>query len=203
MLNIIQEEVGELITNRYFYLELRNIFDKNPQLPRIHDFFWWIYKNHVYSALMGIRRLSDDDPDCNSLLKFLNIIWSNPTILSRQRYVSIFHGGGEYDEANSLFDKIVGEGKEHIEPKEVLKEIEILKKKNEKFEEFINRRVAHQDKRRVKKIPKTKDLDDLIAYLKELTIKYSILFDGLDRLNMGPSCHINWTDIFKIPWIQL
>ena len=203
VLTDIQTEVGELITNRYIYIEIRNIFDKNSKLSRVNDeLFWWIYRNHLYSALMSIRRLYDDDPDCNSLLKFLNIIWSNPTILSRQRYVGIFHGGGEYEEANSIFDKIVGKGKDHIDPKEVLKEIDILKDKKDKFEEFINKRVAHQDKRKVTKIPVTKDLDDFIKYLKELTIKYSMLFDGLDHLDIGPSIQANWTDIFKIPWIQ-
>lgn len=129
MLSIIQLEVGEFITNRYLYLGLRDIFDNNPNISRLHDFFWWIYRNHVYSALLSIRRLSDDDPDCNSLLKFLRIIWSNPTILSRNRYVVIFHGGGEYEEANSMFDKIVGKGKDHIDPKEVLNEIKTLEGK--------------------------------------------------------------------------
>lgn len=203
VLTDIQTEVGELITNRYIYIEIRNIFDKNSKLSRVNDeLFWWIYRNHLYSALMSIRRLYDDDPDCNSLLKFLNIILSNPTILSRQRYVGIFQGDGEYEEANSIFDKIVGKGKDHIDPKEVLKEIDIFKGKKDKFEEFINKRVAHQDKRKVTKIPVTKDLEDFIKYLKELTIKYSMLFDGLDHLDIEPSIQVNWTDIFKILWIQ-
>jgi len=198
-----QAEVGELITNRYIYIEIRNIFDKNQKLSRVNDqLFWWIYRNHLYSALMSIRRLYDDDPDSNSLLKLLKIILSNPTILSRQRYVGIFQGGGELEEANSMFDKIVGEGKDHIDPKEVLKEIDILKDKKDKFEEFINKRIAHQDKSKVTKIPVTQDLDDFIIYSKELTIKYSMLFDGLDHLDIEPFIQANWTDIFKISWIQ-
>lgn len=202
MLNVIKAEVEKLITNRYIYIEIRNIFDNNSQISRLHDFFWWIYRNHLNYALMSIRRLYDEHRDCDSLLRFLKIISSGPTILSREKYVDIFRGRGGEERANSMYDKIVGEGKDHIDPKEVEKEIEILREKKEKFEELIDKRFAHLDSGEVTRIPKTEDLEDILEYLKDLTIKYSILFDGLDHLEIGPSCSTNWTDIFKIPWIQ-
>lgn len=194
----------KIMESRFFFQKFIEIIENNAELPENNHFLVWIWENYLYSNSMGVRRLMDHDKRTNSLYNLLDEIKTNPEILSRKRYASLFEDTGFKNDdtlINSFFDKLVGEGKEHIQPDDVRDDIEILEKKYEKLRKYINMRIAHIDRSKLKKVPTIRDLDECIVWLEELFKKYYAIFYAGSYTSLVPIPQYPWKDIFKIPWI--
>lgn len=199
-----ENSVGELLENRKFFREFLNIIKSNSNLPENNHFLIWIWTNYIISALMGIRRLIDSHHKCISLINLLGEIKRSPYILSRIRFASLFNNtalSDDDDYINQCFDELVGENKEHIDPRDVQKDIQLLNKKYKRLKYYIDKRIAHTDKDKITKLPKIKDLDDCINYLEELVIKYSAIFHANQIDGLEPRLQYRWKNIFRIPWV--
>ena len=70
------------------------------------------------------------------------------------------------------------------------------------LEDFIDKRIAHYDKRKPKNMPSSmiEAIDELIDYLVALTKKYLLLLKGTARLSLVTNIG-DWQEIFREPWI--
>ena len=173
MIKEIDIYLTNIMESRFFFREFIEIIENNSELPANNHFLVWIWENYLYSNSMGVRRLMDHDKRTNSFYNLLDEIKENPEILSRKRYASLFQDTGFKDDhtyINLCFDRLVGVGNEHIQPDDIQKEIDMLVKKYEKLREYINKRIAHLDKGKVKKLPTVGDLDECIDLLEKLYI---------------------------------
>lgn len=209
--NLMFKEIDIYLTNmmasRFFFREFQKIIENNPKLSRSNHFIAWIWDNYLYSNSMGIRRLMDRRKNTISFYNLLMDFKKNSRMLSRKRYASLFKNTGfedDYNYINLCFEKLVGKGKEYIDPLEIQKDINvlILDEKYNRIEEYINKRIAHIDRSKIKKIPTIKDLDWCIDYLEKLYIKYYALFYAASYETLVPIPQYPWKNIFKIPWIQ-
>lgn len=203
ILKQIENAVSKLLANRFFFREFMSIMKTNPQLPENNYFIVWIWENYLYNAAIGVRRFVDKDTRSVSLYLLLMDIKENPEILSRERYTVLFKDSGfadDYNYINQCFDKLVGEGKDHIDPADVEGDIKRLIKITEVLRTYVNKTVAHFDKEKLKKLPKIKDLDDSIDLLVELVQKYFAIFHA-GSIDLQPVPQLPWKNIFKVPWI--
>jgi len=146
----------------------------------------------------------DRDSRSASLYILLKDIKENPEILSRERYTGLFKDTGfanDYFYINEQFDRLVGKGKNYIDPDDVDKDIQSLEKiRANELITYVNKTIAHLDKKKIEKVPRIKDLDDSIDLLEELVQKYyGIFYAG--GISLLPIPQIPWKDIFKISWI--
>jgi len=205
----ISNALTVLMLNRFFFREFYEIKENNPKLNVNNHFFNWIWENYIFSASMGVRRLADRNLRTNSLYVLLKEIKDNPEILSRERYVSKFvkDSGFSREEASMFFDDLVGEGKQHIDPIEVQRDIDILVEKYGKLRAYINKTIAHAERKAHAKIEKPEDLptigdlDDCIDYMEQLFKKYYAIFYQGAYTTLLPTIQYPWKDIFKCPWI--
>lgn len=205
----ISNALTVLMSNRFFFREFQKIRENNPKLNVNNHFFNWIWEDYIYSASMGVRRLVDRDPKTNSLYILLKEIKNNPEILSRERYISIFvmDSGFSREEASMFFDRLVGEGKQHVDPTRVQGDIDILFEKYGKLKNYINKIIAHAERKAQAKMEKPEDLptigdlDDCIDYLEKLLIEYYAIFYAGTYTTLLPTIQYPWKDIFKFPWI--
>lgn len=203
ILKQIENSVSKLLENRYFFREFMDIVEKNPNLPANNFFIVWIWENYLLNAATGVRRMVDKDKRSVSLYLLLKDIKENPKILSRERYTELFKDGGlakDYSYINGCFDKLVGKGKSHIDPKDVEKDIQLLLKiRADKLVTYVNKTIAHLDKNKIKKIPTIKDLDDSLGLFEKLVKKYYAIFHA-GGIKLLPIPQVPWKNIFEIPW---
>jgi len=201
----IENAVSKLLWNRYLFREFMDIVEKNPNLPANNFLIVWIWENYLLNAAIGVRRMVDRDNRSASLYLLLKGIKENPEILSRGRYTELFKDSGfanDYNYINGCFDRLVGKGKSYIDPEDVEKDIELLLKiRADKLVTYVDKTIAHLDKKKIKKIPTIKDLDDSIDLLEKLVQKYYPIFHAAS-IGLLPKEQVPWKNIFKIPWIS-
>ena len=203
ILKQIENSVSKLLENRFFFREFMSIVEANPQLPENNYFIVWIWENYLYNAAIGIRRFMDKDTKSVSLYLLLKDIKENPEILSRERYTALFKDTGfadDYNYINQCFDKLVGEGKDHIDPTDVEGDIKRLIERTEVLRTYVNKTIAHLDKEKLKKLPTIKNLDDSVDLLDELVQKYYAIFHA-GSIILQPVPQLPWKNIFKVPWL--
>ena len=103
------------------------------------------------------------------------------------------------------FDRICGANSgDRIDPTFVQGEITKIAEKTATLEEFVDKKVAHLDKKALTgnvASPTFKELDDCLDYLVELVRKYWLLFTG-SSASITPTIVDEWEKIFEVPWID-
>jgi hypothetical protein len=205
ILKQIENSVSKLLENRLFFREFMSIVEANSELPENNYFIVWIWENYLLNAAIGVRRFVDKDSRSISLYLLLKDIMKNPKILSRERYTALFKDTGfadDYNYINYCFDKLVGEGKDYIDPADVEEDIKKLIERTEVLKTYVNKTVAHLDKEKLEKLPTIKDLDDSIDLLVKLVQKYYAIFHA-GSIDLQPVLLRLWKNIFKVPWIPV
>ena len=103
--------------------------------------------------------------------------------------------------ADCGFDGLVGPRQPHVSPRAIAREIRTLEKKTYKLKRFVDKRIAHHDKSRVRRLPTYQELENAIAYLELLVLRYLALFRAVHRQNLLPAWPYDWKKIFRYPWI--
>ena len=206
MLKSIIEALTDLSVNHYIFNGFMEIVEPNPDLPDNNLFIIWAWKNYLFTAAMGVRRQISNKYDDVSLVNLLEDIKKEPSILSRQRYTSLFKGTGletEYHYINKCFDDIVGKGKDFIDPAEIENDIQRLNTTAESLKVYATKTLAHagKDAKSIKILPTIKDLDDSIDLFEKMLNKYYALLNA-GGIGLPKVAQVPWKEIFLKPWIQ-
>ena len=207
----IRWEIEDLVTNKHIFWEIQKMIDDNPNIQEPCSFNWFIGQTYSDYGVIAVRRQIKSDKQSISFVRLLKEVIMDPGLLSRERFVNMYRKGmkniGEdraEDIANKVFDRrFSGRCPDYIDPTAVQQDLDELKKRSCKLEEFADKRVAHHDKKAPKTIPTFNELDACVDWLEKLTMKYTLLFEGKD---LGENLVIEfledyWEEIFSQPWI--
>jgi len=209
----IWEEVAKLFFLNHIFWEVQDIIRDNPKLQGKPNYFYdWLGDVFVYSTAMCVRRQVDIRRDSLSFLKLLRELSRDPMTIKRQSFIrrTTFQHSvlavlpARRQQAEQIFDELVGEGSNHLERRLISRDIEELITRSRQFEEFANRYVAH---RALHEMPSDKptfaDLDSYVDFIVQLLEKYYLLITGgrMQELDRGESFQAGWKDIFTMPWI--
>jgi hypothetical protein len=111
--------------------------------------------------------------------------------------------GGRFAEKEfaRLFGGTVGD---HIDPAIVSDDLCQLQTQAQTVEDFVDKQIAHFDKRVLSgnvSGPSFADLDSCLDLLEELVKKYYLGIKAICVLDMLPTPQYNWKEIFEEPWI--
>lgn len=201
-LDVLKTEVQALTVGHHIFWEVQKIIKANPQIQTGSSFYEWMGSAYATSMSVAIRRQVDEDLDSISFINFLKKIHASPGVISRKAYKDLFVDG-KYPPrwADSCFDRLTAKGLDHIDPDDVAKQIEALRENTDHVRKYVNRRVAHRDRRDFRPIPKFRDIDAAVDYLDHLTVRYLNLFRGMSMKTVLPTWQYDWKEIFRHPWI--
>ncbi|HKC62417.1 MAG TPA: hypothetical protein VKB86_02210 [Pyrinomonadaceae bacterium] len=202
-IDILDTEIINLHTQRHIFQEVQEILRANPKVQSPDDFNFWMAVWYASAMSVSVRKQADNDKNSISYRRLLEEIKANPTVISRERFKKNFVDGWNYTEAdaNEGFNQIIGVGRQYIDPTVVDGEINELEAKTDKLRHYVNKRIAHHDKKDFTAIPKFSDLTEAIDYLGTLHKRYYLIFRcfSTDLLIVW---QYDWKRVFRYPWID-
>lgn len=214
-IRIIESEIYELSQSRQIFWDVQKIIGQNAQLHSLPGYFNFSMKGwYERSQAAGVRRLADKDPNTVSLHSLIGGIKRNPSVITRDRFCRQYandhrfrfgHPGAEAitQEANALFDSLVGAGRAQVDPQTLDDDIRLIEAQAgevEAIKAYVDKRIAHRDKMEAVKRPHHSQLDTALDLLISLYQKYSTILTG--RSVKFPLDYLeDWTAVFKHPWI--
>lgn len=193
-------QVTQLFKQRQIYYEVREIVQNNPRAHEPGDFFYWLSVWYSSSMAVAVRKQSDQSPNSISFRRLLADIKDHPEVISRTRFKQLFVYGRE-GLADLDFDRYVGAGREFIDTAVVEKEIGELEAKTDKIRRYVNKRVAHHDKKEFDDVPKYSDLDEAIDFIGTLYKRYFFIFRCASPGELLPDRGYDWKKVFRHPWL--
>jgi hypothetical protein len=203
-LEVIFADVQQLLLNDHIFWELQEIVERNDEFLRASGLFTrFIASAYAQSAAIGIRRQIKANTDSVSIMRFLKEIQTYPDLVSRAHYMSLYKGLEDWriELGQHDFDKVAGTGSKHLPPELVRQQIQEVNEAAENIEHYVDRRVAHHDKRGLARpMPKFDDIRDTLKVLESMVILYWRLLKGPSMSTMTPTILNDWKDIFRFAW---
>lgn len=197
-LNDIEYEVTDLLRYRHIFHEVNAIVNSNPKIQKPSSFYEFLGHSYAAFALMGIRRQAKIHKDSISFARLLKEICKTPEILSRNRLIP---ENRKKSVIYSYFEEFTGECKDYVDRDIVKKDLEKLNDVYKRCEGYVDKRLAHFDKHPPKVIPEFKDIDECIDCLKDLLVRYVLLFRSECIIDPLPVHQYDWKVIFKEVWL--
>ena len=204
-LDVIFKDVQDLLLDNHIFWEFQKLVDANPKFKESPGLFTqWMASSFIQATATGVRRQAKINDDSISLARFQAEIEKYPNLVSRAHYMSLYAGReprhvkiGERD-----FDSLAGAGAAHLPIDLIRQHIVDLKTALDGIEHYVDRRVAHYDKRGLAKpTPTFADLTDALATLERLVILYWRLLKGASYTNLLPTILFDWQQIFRFVWL--
>ena len=168
----------------------------------------------VRATAVGIRSQAKTSEESISLRRFLREVQKYPWLVSREHYISLYAGKEAWlvDSGQRKFDQLAGEGSVHIPLAIVEEHLHELTQGVEAIEHYVDRRIAHYDRRGLAQpTPTFSVLTDSLKTLENIIVLYWEFLKGNSRresprrgpsrATMLPPILDDWEDIFRFPWI--
>ncbi|MBI4547890.1 MAG: hypothetical protein HY707_07920 [Ignavibacteriae bacterium] len=213
-LNIIQNDLYELLMLRYVFLEVQKIIKANRKIQTDGYFYDWVAITYSKTASVCVRRQLDTDSRTITLGRLLSEIQRTPAILSLSRFESMYTQGLstrteeqrifynlEKRRAKKEFQQFSGKVKMHVDPSLVSNDLILLNRACRPIVKYVNKRVAHRDKKQFTTLPTFNDLDTAIDALYDMFKKYMLLLPCV-QFDFVIQPQWDWKEIFKVAWIE-
>lgn len=200
-IDVLGDEITNLWWQRLVYSGVREIVSNNAEIHEPGDFFFWLSVWYSSSMAVAVRRLADRDSDSVSYRRLLEGIRDNPQVLSRTRFKQRFVDGVYMEfQADLDLDNHIGPGRDCIDPALVAKEISELESRTASLKHYVDKRVAHRDKKEVVSVPAHKELEDAVDFLWALHRRYYPIFRSWPFGDF-PSFGYDWKQVFQQAWL--
>jgi hypothetical protein len=220
----IRSQIWMLQLDDYLYQGTLAVAEANPNILG-HILTARVESGLYANVLLVIRRLTDNDKDVISFQglfrQILHSLDVGRQILSRARFVTLYDKGhftrpGRSSDANSLFDNLIGTGKDFLDKGDVGRDRTDLIQAYDKLSSFINDVLCHYNEQTMKELrpgvvpnplsydyptlPPYTDVQSALACLERLLGKYWCLLYADDDYKFPVMASNPW-EIFKTPWI--
>ncbi len=199
-LAVIHDDVQQLLVNKDIFWEVQKMIRNNTRIHKPSSFYQYLGDTYISHITVGIRRQLKIDQTSISFARLLTEISKHPSFISRTYYKNLFKGSAVEDLADKQFDKYSEKGA-HISASMVLSDLAKLKSVSVKIEDFVDKRVAHRDKRNPKILPKFHEVDTCIDALDQLYVKYHLIIHAASMDTLMPTYQYDWKEIFYEPWL--
>lgn len=204
-LEAIREDVQELLREHHIFWEIQALIRANPQFANASNLVnQWMASAFAKSCAVGVRRQAKSGDDSISLKRLLTEVRDFPELVSRDVYLAFFADSPDWLRATNghgHFDSVAGPGNAHIRREVAEGQLAELATAVSSIEHYVDRRIAHYDKRGVTRpLPTFKDLELALRALESLVIFYWTLLRGASIVELTPAIQYNWQDVFEFPW---
>jgi hypothetical protein len=184
------------------YKEIGEIVKNNKSIQKPYDFHNWIKLNYVESTFVGIRKLMDHDKRSISLYHLLKELEANPQVITRESHLSFYSKQNKII-GNKCFDRIAGSGSNKLSKRVPQNDLKQLKNAEDKIRKIVNQKIAHLDRKNLKrKYPTFHEVVDVISLFEKIFLKYQLLLSADAPSHMLPAWQHDWMRVFLKPWLK-
>lgn len=200
------KEITQLKVNDHIFWEVQDIIKQSKNLKgRGGSFFQWMGHSYISDVTVRLRRVTDTRSNSRSFLKFLERLKTEPTLLTRERYVSLY-GIKLQEIAHKDFDTISGKGSTSYSVAAIEKDIKLLKETVERINEYTNHYITHLASEDVLgkdyKPPTFDEVRSAIDGICKMALRYKLLCLAVGQTDILPTWTYNWKSVFEVPWIS-
>lgn len=171
-LDVIGIQIQNMLIKQDAHHTIIKIISKNNDLHQHNPFYDHLFHTYIAYISVALRRQLKRQNNSISLYGLLSDMSENKGNIPIHKFVS-------------------------VDPDE---DIDRIKQFSIDIEDYVDKRIAHTDKRPLKKLPNPNEIEECILLMKEVHKKYNSVINNVDTEIMP--VRYEWTQIFKIPWIQ-
>jgi hypothetical protein len=199
----IRAEITRLAIDRHIYKEVLAIVRANPAVREAPgDFLAWMRRLYIESTTITLRRLVDRDKRTISFVRLMSEIADHPEVLSRDRFVRLYPPHLRERVAHHDFNRFCRPGAMHVGRSIINGHQRRLGQAQRRLRNYVNRHVAHADRRPMRWPPTFEELDVFLDLLEELLTEYVLLLEGKSLSDILPVPQYDWKAPFRVAWIQ-
>ena len=200
-LKVIHDGIQDIVVAKREFHEVQAIIKANPKLHKPSSFYDYLSRTYVSHVIIGVRRQIKCDSQSISFVRLMNEMIDSPATFSRKYYVGLYKDSVVQDFADKDFDVFADACAPHIKASLVCDDLASIRKASERCEEYVDKRIAHWDKREPKSLPTFGELDACVDILDQMYVKYHLLFHAANMESLLPVRQFDSTAIFREPWI--
>lgn len=198
----VEVEIVTLHHSRSIYRRLFKIVDANPRIQKPNALYEWLHLSYVTYASTAIRRLIDDHKDAVSLSNLVRSMSANESVITRKWFVSRYTEPlCKTDYPSRDFDNLVGVGRSTVEGGDLKRRLDQIRSLSSRVVDYVDKLVAHTDRKLPDKLPTYGDLDKAIDAVGELFEHLHLLINQASLLSLEPVETFPWERLFEEPWI--
>ena len=171
-INIIGVQIQNMLIKKDTHHTILNIISKNKLLHQHNLFYDHLFHTYIAYISVALRRQLKKSKNSISLYGLLSDMEKNKSDIPKHNLLS-------------------------VNPDDDMKR---MKEMSLTIEDYVDKRIAHTDKRALKQLPNPNEIEECIKLMKEIHKKYNSVINNID-VELMPSLY-DWTEIFRIPWIQ-
>lgn len=201
----VRNEVIAMHTRRIPWREITRLA-KIGDLPAPGSYWWeWVVDCYVITQSVAIRRQLDQGPNAMSLGRMLRELVDHPGIVTRELWLSSWESDDPDDMrlANRQWDeKFAGkDDPDVLDPELVARDLRALVDGGRQMREYVNRHVAHMDRRGSQTLPTYDDIDDAIDLIGTLFSRYYGLIMAASHTQLEAVFQDDWAAPLREPWL--
>lgn len=171
-LNVIGVQIQNMLIKKDTHNTILKIISNNKHLHQHNPFYDHLFHTYIAYISVSVRRQLKRNNNSISLYGLLSDMSENKSNIPKHEYIT-------------------------IDPDA---DIERIKQSSKYIEEYVDRRLAHTDKRAVKVLPNPNEIEECIILLKDIHKNYNSVINNAD-VELMPVRN-DWTNIFTYPWIN-
>lgn len=197
----IKNQIFSIHHRRHVYREVMAMVDANPALQVPSAFYTWMRTVYVYDTTIAVRRLVDQDRRTVSFVRLMQEIADHPEVITRKSFVARYRAWLR-DAGHRDFERFASPAAKTIHRRVIRRHQRRLLAAAERLKRFVDKHVAHNDRRPMRLLPTYAELDGCIDLLGRLAKDYSLLLEQSALVEVVPVIQDDWKAPFRVPWIQ-
>lgn len=198
-------EFSHLRSIQQVYKETLEIIHRNQKIQHPSAFYDFIRDGYVTILTTGLRRLIDPNRRRRSysLRSLIEDIYANVHLLTRRRYIGLYKAKNSHTRqiANRHFDSLAGPDKQALSKRVIMPHLSVFRKEASVIKRYVDKNVAHSDKRKLRNLPTFADLDKAMDDIEEILKKFALILEARGWPTMTPVFQYNWKRIFQTAWL--
>jgi hypothetical protein len=190
------------LTDRDVFRRFSDVVRQNQEWIDDHHggrFCEFVLRAYVSRVTLGVRRQSRDHKDAVSLLGILSQMQKCAAQFTFDFYLERFpREPDDFFWQPSTFEYVSEDGRVASE-RLIGEHINSLRKLTMQVEAFVDRELAHLDRRGFDGVVTFNDLDEALDALDKISVKYICLLTGEYRDTLRAEIQDPWMDIFNVP----